>query len=163
MLCFFACAYTRTPTPARIQSKQLQAAEAWGSVDTWGPSGLRAAWSYFLPGFTWECEAAVTGSMCVCVLGHTVRRRCRLNLHTCILFIEAKTHGRTVLRLYKRTRGMELWNTVTYSVYSWLGRVSKYARPNGKATWLPLEDFVCSACSRLWGPSSQNSSFMEVV
>ena len=64
---FFACAYTRTPTTARVQSKQLQAAEAWGSVDTRGPSGLRAAWSYFLPAFTWECEAAVTGSMSVCV------------------------------------------------------------------------------------------------
>ncbi len=82
--------------------------------------------------------------VCVCVLGHTMRCRCGLNLHTCILFMEAKTHSR---QSRVCTAEGKLWNTVTYSVYSWLGRISKYARTNGKATWPPLADFVCSVCS----------------
>lgn len=126
--------------------------KVWVSVDTQKPSGSGC---FFLLLFTFDWEPTLTGSIhlcsCVCVWG---ARRCKLKLPTCFLFMEAKTHSR---QSYICMTG----ETVKYRhlqciQLAWQGlKVRTHA--NGKATWLPLVDFVCSGCSQLWGISCQNS------
>lgn len=75
------------------------------------------------------CSTALTrsihlgGGVCGCALRH-MRCRCKLKLHTCILFLEAKTRSR---QSRVCTAERKLWNTVTFNVYSRFGWISKYA------------------------------------
>ncbi len=64
-----------------------------------GPQGWEQPEVIFSTKFIRECEATHLSQdlyiwVCLCVLERAVRCKCRLNLHTCVLFMEAKTHSR---------------------------------------------------------------------